>query len=182
MGRLSVVAVGLVLLLVGTPVLAGALFDPVTGYRIERYRAPTPAEAPGATTVGPDDVATLGEAGALLIDVGPRATLDPDGPRWLTAEPRTTVAGAFWLPEVGRGKLDPVVEDYLATTLTRLSAGDTARAIVVFCNVDCWMSWNAAQRIAALGYADVNWFPGGADEWIAEDRPTAAIMPEPFAP
>lgn len=174
--------VALAMLMAGLPVRAGTLFDPVTGYRVEHYRAPTPAEAPGAETVGVSEVATLRTEGAVLIDVGPRATLDPTWPRWLAGVPRTTIAGAHWLPEVGRGTIDPLVETYLDETLLRLSAGDKSRALVVFCNVDCWMSWNAAQRIAALGYADVHWFPGGADEWLAEDRPSAEIMPEPFGP
>lgn len=176
---LTVLCTSLVLV---TSAPADDLFDPVTGYRVDRYRAAVPEIAPGAQTVDVEGVAMLAAEGALLVDVGPKATLDADGRRWLGVLPHSTIKGAHWLPEVGRGTIQPLVADYLAETLMRLTDGETTRAIVVFCKVDCWMSWNAAKRIASLGYSAVYWFPGGIDAWDFEDRATETVAPEPFVP
>lgn len=169
----------------GAPAQAGADqtgpdFDPLTGFRIAHYRAPVPDAAPGAETVALDGLRRLVDGGALLLDVvGVQAfALREDG-SWITGEKRESLPGAVWLPAVGWGRLDPWQEAYLADSLARLTSGDRDAPIVVFCRVDCWLSWNAAQRIAALGYGRVAWFRDGAEAWAAAGLPLVPVEPAP---
>ena len=158
------------------------LFHPETGYRIDRQRAPTPEDVPGpARAVSAEEARALIEAGAVAVDVMGAAQSrwdDLDG-TWLVWKPRPTIAGAVWLPETGRGAPPPEIERYFAENLARLTEGDLARALVFFCVADCWMSWNAAQRAAALGYSDVSWFRDGVDGWRDRGWPLAPAEPVP---
>jgi len=38
-------------------------------------------------------------------------------------------------------------EDYLRRGLERASGGNNTRLLVIYCQADCWMSWNAAKRV-----------------------------------
>ena len=51
--------------------------------------------------------------------------------------------------------------------------------IVTFCLDDCWMSWNAAKRLHALGYTNVWWLAEGTDGWRDLGRPLIDATPEP---
>lgn len=155
------------------------LFHPETGYRIERQRAPTPDDIPGARRVSAGTVARV--ADALRVDVfgAAQSRFDELDGTWLVSDPRESVPGAVWLPEVGRGVLSDMMQRYFAENLARLTEGNTARAIVFFCVADCWMSWNAAQRATALGYTNALWFREGTDGWLDEGLPLAPIEPVP---
>ena len=41
------------------------------------------------------------------------------------------------------------------------------------------MSWNAAKRALALGYADVAWYRDGTDGWSAALLPLEDSTPQP---
>lgn len=159
-----------------------ALFDPVTGYRMERYRAPVPDDIPPpARPVSPEEAMSAIASGALAIDVfGLRnSRFDELDGSWVVNERHESIPGAYWLPEVGRGPVRPEIADYLAASLLRLTGGEKARPVVVFCRADCWMSWNAARRIAALGYENVLWLPLGVEGWEEAGGALAPILPEP---
>jgi PQQ-dependent catabolism-associated CXXCW motif protein len=51
--------------------------------------------------------------------------------------------------------------------------------MVIFCKRACWMSWNAAKRAQAYGYAQVLWFSDGIEGWREADLPTGTVTPEP---
>ncbi len=63
--------------------------------------------------------------------------------------------------------------------MARLTHGDKARTIVTFCLADCWMSWNAAKRLHALGYTHVQWLSEGTDGWHDAGLPLVDATPEP---
>lgn len=158
------------------------LFHPGTGYRIDRQRAPTPDDIPAPSEkVSPAEARHLIEQGAVVLDVfgALQSRYDELDGTWLVSETRMSLPGAVWLPEVGRGVLDDQMRAYLATNLAQLTEGDLSRPIVVFCVADCWMSWNAAQRIADLGYSQVRWFRLGTDGWLDEGWPLEAVVPVP---
>lgn len=158
------------------------LFDPETGYRIARQRAPTPDDIPAPVQmVGPEAARTLLQEGALPVDVfGARQSqYDALDGTWLVPETHLSLPGAVWLPETGRGWLDPVMRAYLADTLAARTGGDLGHPLVVFCVADCWMSWNAAQRIAGLGYERVYWFRLGTDGWKDIAAPLEPVVPVP---
>ncbi|WP_424966193.1 rhodanese-like domain-containing protein [Dinoroseobacter sp. S375] len=158
------------------------LFDPDTGYRIGRQRAPTPSDIPPpAQLVDTDSAAALIAEGALVLDVfgAAQSRFDELDGTWLVSKERLSLPGALWLPETGRGRLSPTMQAYLETNLAAAMDGQPDRPIVVFCIADCWMSWNAAQRISDLGYGAVYWFRLGTDGWLDEGRRLVPATPVP---
>ncbi len=162
-----------------------AAFDPVTGYRIARYRAPVHEPPPGATRVTIDGLdALVASDGARLVDVMPAegASVDPETGAWRLLKARDNIPGSVWLPEVGRGTLSAELERYLARGLDEVTGGDRSRPLVVYCQSDCWMAWNALRRAAALGYRRLYWYAEGVDGWRDHDRPFAPAVPVPMRP
>lgn len=157
--------------------------DPATGFRIERYQAAVPETPPAGERIWIDAIdRLLTQERALLIDVSPitGAGYDPQTGAWRSIKPHLTLPGAVWLPEVGRGVIDANLTAFLQNQLKRLTGGDTARAIIIFCSADCWMSWNAMKRIAALGYTRLYWFPEGTDGWRDWERQLVPAAPVPI--
>lgn len=158
------------------------LFDPRTGLRVGRQRAPTPEDIPPpARRVDAAQVAQAISRGALALDVfgATRSRYDELDGTWLVSTRRMSLPGAIWLPEVGRGQLADEMQRYLFDTVAQYVPGPADRAIVVFCIADCWMSWNAAQRLATAGYAEVLWFREGTDGWAEAGLPLAPLDPVP---
>ena len=137
------------------------------GYRMENYRAPTPGTLSGARVLTTGEAAVLWKAGgAAFIDVmpqPPRPNL-PAGTVWRD-KPRHNIPGSLWLPDTGYGALAAATEDYFTNGLATASGGDQTKLLVIYCQRDCWMSWNAAKRALAYGYRNVAWFPDGSDGW-----------------
>lgn len=143
-------------------------FDAETGYRIAHYRAAVPDAVKGGTRVGLDKVDALLEGGAVLVDVMPSegAGPDPATGKWRLLHPHRSIPGATWLPDVGRGHIAPEYDRYFRSNLARLTGDDKNRPLILFCQSDCWMSWNAIQRAAGYGYNALYWFPEGTDGWM----------------
>lgn len=159
-----------------------ALFD-AQGYRTGQFLAPVPESVPGAITIDTKQVQRLiATAQALPIDVLPAperpVNLPPDT-LWLPP-PHANIPGSTWLPNVGYGRLSARLESYLIRNLARLTQGDHAKPLIVYCRADCWMSWNAAKRIAALGYTGVYWYPDGTTGWKAAGLPLEPSQPIPM--
>lgn len=157
--------------------------DPQTGYRMDRYRAPVPKSIPGGTTVDTPFVMEQHALGNMVfIDVLPPKGMgaDPLEGYWLITEPRHSIAGTHWLPEVGRGFLEPEHADYFERNLKRLSVNDKNQPILFFCTADCWQSWNAAKRAISWGYANVYWYPNGSDGWLEQGNALTEIAPVNF--
>ena len=169
---------------------AGFSASEVTGYSPEQVRraAYQIIEGKGATYYGIGSAlarivdVVLRDQRAILIDVSPITGLgyDPATGRWRAAKAHQSLPGAVWLPEVGRGALEPTIERYLAYNLARLTDGDRARALILFCHADCWMSWNAIKRADQLGYKRLYWFPEGTDGWRDWDRELVSVLPTPI--
>lgn len=123
--------------------------DAATGYRIANYRAPVTLPPEGGTRVDLPAVDQLIKQRAVLIDVMPaRAGYDQKTGKWLLVEKREDIPGSIWLPDTGRGVLEPRLAAYLSNELKRLTGGKLDRPIVFYCMADCWMSWNAVKRAA----------------------------------
>lgn len=164
--------------------MAQTVPEPVD-YRMDHYRAPVPATLEGATVVGPEEAHALWQAGeAAFIDVLPQppkpANL-PKGTIWRD-KPRHTIPGAIWLPNVGYGAIADVTADYFRAGLEKVTRGDLAHPVVIFCLEDCWMSWNAAKRALEWGYTSVYWFPEGTDGWQLWGYPLEKVKPEDGQP
>ncbi len=152
------------------------------GYRLEDYRTPTPATLRGARVIGTEEAEQIWRSrSASFVDVLPRPPRPrnlPEGTLWRD-KPRSNIPGSIWLPDTGYGELAPSMADYFVKGLEKATNGDRARLLVVYCLADCWMSWNAAKRALALGYANVAWYPQGTDGWSAALLPLEDSTPEP---
>lgn len=156
-----------------------ALFDPVTGYRVTRYRAVVDRVLEGVTRVDAAAAARL-QHRAVLVDVTPAegAVRDTAG-KWQLAVPHATIPNAHWFPEAGRAVPPAGIENWFDRGVRRLTRGDRTRPILVFCLADCWMSWNAAIRLRRLGYTHLYWFADGIDGWREAGRRVVRASPEP---
>ncbi len=152
------------------------------GYRMEHYEAPVPATLRGADVLTTRQAEALWRAGdAVFIDVLPRPPRPaglPAGTIWRD-KPRADIPGSVWLPNTGYGALAPATEAYLERGLQAATGGDRRRRLVFYCKPSCWMSWNAARRALALGYAAVGWYPGGDAGWTGAGLPVEAREPAP---
>ena len=168
------------MLLAAGPCWADPAVPVPDGYRQDDYRAAVPDTVPGAAVLhlpAMREVVARGEA--VLIDVLPaprRPEAMRPGQPWLPL-PHQTLPGALWWPEVGRGALPAAFEARFEQHLREVTSGDAQRMVVFFCLNDCWMSWNAARRAAALGVR-AGWFPEGVDGWTAAGWPTAVAAPD----
>lgn len=158
--------------------------DMPTGLRMQRYRAPTPDCVPKGQTL---DIAALQallqtEPKPILIDVWAilLRTEEGFGSEWLPNETHYSLPNAVWLPNVGYGKLKPLLEDYLQQNLQRLTQGDKTQPLVFFCVADCWMSWNTVQRVHEYGYSKVYWYKNGTDGWDEVGLPLEVVEPVPI--
>jgi PQQ-dependent catabolism-associated CXXCW motif protein len=149
-------------------------------YRLENYRAPTPATLdarPGLTTAEAE--ALWKSKDAVFVDVLPHvprpAALAP-GTVW-REKPRDDIPGSIWLPDTGYGALAAETESYFRAGLAEATANRLDSKIVFYCLKDCWMSWNAAKRAKTFGYAQVLWYPGGTEGWAEAGLPLEARKP-----
>ena len=118
------------------------------------YRAPTPLSISGARRINAAQLTKLRkQTGVLLIDVMAHigAGWDPLSGQWLISKPRLNIPGSIWLPDVGGGYLSPELENYFKSNIKRLTKGKQSAPLVVYCQSDCWMSWNAVATPDKLG-------------------------------
>jgi quinoprotein dehydrogenase-associated probable ABC transporter substrate-binding protein/PQQ-dependent catabolism-associated CXXCW motif protein len=150
------------------------------GFRMSEYRAPTPATLEGARTVTTAELeALMADGQPVVVDVlpAPREPKNrPEDSLW-RPKARDNIPGSFWLPNVGYGEISAEFERYFSDQLARLTAGESDRTLVFYCQADCWMSWNAAKRALAYGYQDVVWYPLGTDGWQAASLPLEPASP-----
>ena len=102
----------------------------------------------------------------------------PPGTIWRDRR-RENIPGSVWLANVGYGALSGEMESYFRHSLEELTGGDVGRVLVFYCDRDCWMSWNAAKRAIAFGYARVHWYPDGTQGWTEAGLPRAETTPRP---
>jgi PQQ-dependent catabolism-associated CXXCW motif protein len=167
-----------------TPVSAQLNAPEPDEYRADNYRAPVPATLKGARVLTTAEAETIWRAGSgVFIDVLPRPPKPqnlPEGTIW-REKPRLNIPRSVWLPDTGYGKLAAATEDYLRRGLEHASGGDNTKLLVIYCQADCWMSWNAAKRVLSYGYSNVAWYPEGTDGWERDDLPMAESQPVPRA-
>lgn len=167
--------------LAGSQARAQSLPPEPSGYRMDDYRAPTPATLAGARVVTTAEAEQLWKAGAAFVDVlphAPRPASLPPGTIW-REKARMDIPGSIWLPDTGYGALAAATESYLRQGLERMTGGDHAKWLVIYCRKDCWMSWNAAKRTLTMGYANVAWYPQGTEGWEAAGLPLQEAKPAP---
>jgi len=150
------------------------------GYRMDDYRAPSPATVAGGVMLDTNAAHQLWESGAAVwIDVLPaprRPENLPPSALWMPL-PHRDIPGSLWLPDIGRGALSPDVEGYFRDHLATATKLRKDAAVVFYCLADCWMSWNAAKRAASWGYTQIYWYRDGTDGWEAAKLPMQNAEP-----
>lgn len=150
------------------------------GYRIDRYRSPTPAKAVGAKTVTTDEMQQLlrSEPTLVVIDV---INLEYRANRFLQTEPHQSLPTATWLPNTGQGEIDRHWQDYFISNTLRLTHHNRNHPVVVLCKSDCWLSWNAVKRLSEAGFQNLYWYKDGVDSWANAGlpmQPATPVMPD----
>jgi len=155
-----------------------ALFD-AEGYRCARYRSVVDRLPDPARRIALAEALMLGSQG-LFIDVLPAegALRDAHSGQWRLAEAHQSIPGALWFPETGRAPVDPALWQPLLRHTARWRQDHPAWPIAVFCRADCWMSWNAARRLARAGLPGVFWLAEGIDGWHDAGRALDELVPE----
>lgn len=157
--------------------------DQTTGFRMKRYRAPVPDTNPGTEVIDTERAFELFQSGQVIfIDVYPPKGLgaNPVDGTWMTNETHESIAGAIWLPEVGRGHIEQMHIDYFRRNLEMVTNHNKKIPLIFYCTADCWQSWNAARRALLWGYQSVLWYPAGTDGWSEHDHPLVQIEPVNF--
>ncbi len=150
---------------------------------MDRYRAPIPQNVPGAEAITALQLKAKLQAGpVILIDVMPDANAHylASERKWLVTRPRKSLPGAVWLVNVGFGDLSAEMENYFREQARRLTQAKPGAPIVVFCQSDCWMSWNAIRRLGAWGYRDLLWLRNGTDGWLDRNLTLQPATPAPL--
>jgi PQQ-dependent catabolism-associated CXXCW motif protein len=152
------------------------------GYRLDDYKSPVPATLKGATVIDTARAFELwSQKGAIFVDAlarFPKPANLPPKTVWRDPQ-RFDIPGSIWLANTGYGALAPETEKYFEGGLARATASDKERSLVFYCLSNCWMSWNAARRALALGYAHVLWYPQGTDGWEKAGHPLERREPAP---
>jgi len=117
---------------------------------------------------------------AIFVDVLPRPPKPelPEGTVW-REPPHSDIPGSVWLADVGFGSLSAEMEVWYRENLEKLTGGDMAHPLVIYCRSDCWMSWNAGKRAVTWGYTGILWYPVGIEGWEAAGLPLEERTPEP---
>ena len=149
----------------------------IDGYRLFHYRSPTPEQHEQATTLSTAQLVSLLKTSPkpALLDVQPllwRAGF------FIQTSPRQHIPGSLWTPNVGQGELNDVWSNYFADGLQKITQGNKAYPLVIYCTADCWMSWNAVKRAGEWGYTQLYWYRDGSDGWQEADLPTTIGQPE----
>jgi hypothetical protein len=128
----------------------------------------TPRTAPGVTTVGTDQLATmLEDEKPLVID-----TMDSS---WYRSVPGAV--GLDQYTDIG-GIFTDKVQTRLEQKLRELTSGDMAKPIVtVSFNAARFGSYNLALRIRHAGYTNVYWYRGGREAWEVAGKSEDEVRP-----
>ncbi len=151
----------------------------IEGYRLLRYRSPTPEQAEGAVTLTTGQLKNLlaGKQKPALLNVQPLASTQGV---FLEKEPFYQIPGSRWVPNVGRGEIDEGWETYFRHHLQQVTQGKPDSPVVIYCRADCWMSWNAVKRAASWGYSQLFWYRDGVDGWRDAGLKLIEATPQPY--
>ncbi len=127
----------------------------------------TPGSLTGGTVVQTDAVAQLKDSiHPIFLDVAELDKKPTESSNSALFTPtHLSIRGAVWLPGAGSGTADPAFAQAFEARVLALTAANLDQPIVVFCHPRCWDGWNAAKRLAGLGYRHVFWYPQGVEGW-----------------
>ena len=152
------------------------------GYRQGDFRAFVPETVQGGKAIDTAEAKAVFDSGkAVFIDVLPQTPRPANLPAGTVfrEKPRKDIPGSAWLPDTGYGELAPVTEAWFRENMAQLTSGDKTRTVVIYCLADCWMSYNAAKRLATWGYSNILWYRDGTTGWEKAGLPLEDRKPVP---
>ena len=108
----------------------------------------------------------------------PRPADLPAGTLW-RGKQRFNIPGSTWLADTGYGELSAAAEDYLRTGLERITGGDRAKPLVIYCLGIAGCRGTRPKRAVSWGYTGVAWYPEGTDGWQDAGLPLEEADPAP---
>ena len=147
------------------------------GYRLEDYRAPTPATLRGARVIGTEEAAAIWRShSAAFVDVLPTSATTAGSARgtiWRD-KPRADIPGSIWLPDTGYGRLAPH-GGLFHDGLKKATNGDRAQNLfyIAWRIVGCRGTRPSARCARLLECCVVS----RRNRWLGRRRPSAARMP-----
>lgn len=150
------------------------------GYRSARYRAPVQADPAPARQISLDAALKFeSDKDALFLDVMPTegGVRDEVTGQWRLSASHETIPGAQWHPDAGRAPVDRTLWSALAASVVAARQSSPDLPVIVFCRSDCWMSWNAARRLADEGFQNIFWLAEGTDGWHERGRKLVIANP-----
>ena len=152
------------------------------GYRMSDFRSLVPETVRGGRAIATEEARAIHDTGnAVFIDVLPQSPRPPNLPAGtlFREKPRFDIPGSIWLPDTGYGELAPVIEAWFRSQMAQLTGNDAAKPVVIYCLADCWMSYNAAKRLASWGYSSIVWYRDGTTGWEKAGLPLEERKPMP---
>ena len=152
------------------------------GFKQGDYRSLVPETVQGARAIDTREAKAVFDAGgAIFVDVLPQSPRPPNLPAEtiFREKPRNDIPGSTWLPDTGYGELAPVTEAWFRQNMARLTGDDKTKPVVIYCLADCWMSYNAAKRLASWGYSTILWYRDGTTAWEKAGYPVEDRKPVP---
>lgn len=152
------------------------------GYRQGDFRTYVPETVKGGRAITTQEAKAVFDAGdAIFVDVLPQSPRPANLPAGtiFREKPRKDIPGSTWLPDTGYGELAPVIETWFADNMEQLAGKDRGKPIVIYCLADCWMSYNAAKRLASWGYTNILWYRDGTTGWEKAGYPVEDRKPVP---
>ena len=180
--RVFAIALAVTALLACGPLATEELVPEPDGYRQGEFRTFVPETVQGGRAITTQEAKALFDAGsAIFIDVLPQSPRPANLPAGtiFREKPRNDIPGSTWLPDTGYGELAPITEAWFREHMQRLTAKDKTRAVVIYCLADCWMSYNAAKRLATWGYSNILWYRDGTTGWENAGFPVEDRKPVP---
>lgn len=76
-----------------------------------------------------------------------------------------SILGVYWFFEFGCGVFDLGIVVWFEVGVVLFRSKVDWWLVILFCFVDCWMSWNVLCCLVKVGYVYVYWYVDGIDGW-----------------
>ena len=139
---------------------------PIAGLKTGKLHEPTPSGAPFAEVVTTARLVELLKAPQrpVVLDV-----LTPgDNYRKELIPSAAWVSGAGFADDKDNERID----DFFAKFMSDVAPGKDTPIVAYCLDWQCWLSYNALERLSRMGYSRLYWYRGGIEAWQRAGLPT----------
>ena len=139
---------------------------PIAGLKTGKLHEPTPSGAPFAEVVTTARLVELLKAPQrpVILDV----LMPTDTYR------KELIPSAAWVSGAGIAddKANERIDDFFAKFMADLAPGKDTPIVAYCLDWQCWLSYNALERLSRMGYSRLYWYRGGIEAWQRAGLPT----------